>query len=135
MRRRPPRSTRTHTLFPYTTLFRSARRWSRVRRSVRPYPQQNQGEASMIQPLNKAVIVLGFGSSQRDDGGLAPGGIGDGAAVRRAEQEGLTAGLKGAIVVTTGSHEPVETLFGDIAEGKAERVCIDIRGVSGEGEG
>src|SRR3546814_15704604 len=26
MRRRPPRSTRTDTLFPYTTLFRSARR-------------------------------------------------------------------------------------------------------------
>src|SRR3546814_1344605 len=28
MRRRPPRSTRTDTLFPYTTLFRSARRTS-----------------------------------------------------------------------------------------------------------
>src|SRR3546814_11831824 len=26
MSRRPPRSTRTYTLFPYTTLFRSARR-------------------------------------------------------------------------------------------------------------
>src|SRR3546814_3822149 len=31
MRRRPPRSTRTDTLFPYTTLFRSARRVPRVR--------------------------------------------------------------------------------------------------------
>src|SRR3546814_8656378 len=36
MRRRPPRSTRTDTLFPYTTLFRSARaeirqfRWRRL---------------------------------------------------------------------------------------------------------
>src|SRR3546814_7748484 len=27
MIRRPPRSTRTDTLFPYTTLFRSGRRW------------------------------------------------------------------------------------------------------------
>src|SRR3546814_5533516 len=27
MIRRPPRSTRTDTLFPYTTLFRSRRRW------------------------------------------------------------------------------------------------------------
>src|SRR3546814_6958866 len=27
MIRRPPRSTRTDTLFPYTTLFRSVRRW------------------------------------------------------------------------------------------------------------
>src|SRR3546814_10831365 len=30
MRRRPPRSTRTDTLFPYTTLFRSHARFQRV---------------------------------------------------------------------------------------------------------
>src|SRR3546814_17436630 len=32
MRRRPPRSTRTHTLFPYTTLFRSSdfTLWERI---------------------------------------------------------------------------------------------------------
>src|SRR3546814_4068549 len=34
MRRRPPRSTRTDTLFPYTTLFRS-RHGDRFRRSAR----------------------------------------------------------------------------------------------------
>src|SRR3546814_17218801 len=112
MRRRPPRSTRTHTLFPYTTLFRSARRWSRVRRSVRPYPQQNQGGASMIKPLNKAVIVLGFGSSQRVDGGLAPGGIGAGAAVRRAVRAALTAGLEERIFLTPDRLRPVESQFG-----------------------
>src|SRR3546814_2926975 len=33
MRRRPPRATRTDTLFPYTTLFRSAR-WIGERRGV-----------------------------------------------------------------------------------------------------
>src|SRR3546814_3613583 len=33
MRRRPPRSTRTDTLFPYTTLFRSDRRVAYVRGS------------------------------------------------------------------------------------------------------
>src|SRR3546814_1329058 len=34
MNRRPPRSTRTDTLFPYTTLFRSGgqRRWGELRR-------------------------------------------------------------------------------------------------------
>src|SRR3546814_19252014 len=122
MRRRPPRSTRTHTLFPYTTLFRSARRWSRVRRSVRPYPQKNQGEASMIKPLNKAVIVLGFGSSQRVDGGLAPGGIGDGAAVRRAVKEALTAGRKELIFFTPDSLTPVQFTFCQIRRGKAEGV-------------
>src|SRR3546814_2173003 len=39
MIRRPPRSTRTDTLFPYTTLFRSAHRRTgdnRRKRSVRP---------------------------------------------------------------------------------------------------
>src|SRR3546814_20624139 len=38
MIRRPPRSTRTDTLFPYTTLFRSARGsrpWSREGRDIR----------------------------------------------------------------------------------------------------
>src|SRR3546814_11098352 len=35
MIRRPPRSTRTDTLFPYTTLFRSPRsRWCRVGRCI-----------------------------------------------------------------------------------------------------
>src|SRR3546814_17993622 len=38
MIRRPPRSTRTDTLFPYTTLFRSARD-DRRRRPRRPQPQ------------------------------------------------------------------------------------------------
>src|SRR3546814_21168944 len=38
MRRRPPRSTRTDTLFPYTTLFRSPRpRNSRLLRLRRPW--------------------------------------------------------------------------------------------------
>src|SRR3546814_14068509 len=32
MRRRPPRSTRTDTLFPYTTLFRSLWAWTRYTR-------------------------------------------------------------------------------------------------------
>src|SRR3546814_20200825 len=78
----------------------------------------------MIKPLNKAVIVLGFGSSQRVDGSLAPGGIGDGAAVRRAVKEALTAGLKELIFVTPDSLTPVESQFGEIGRGKAERVVI-----------
>src|SRR3546814_2597080 len=35
MIRRPPRSTRTYTLFPYTTLFRSHRRADRAHRRAR----------------------------------------------------------------------------------------------------
>src|SRR3546814_10177033 len=36
MIRRPPRSTRTDTLFPYTTLFRSARRCARASQGAPP---------------------------------------------------------------------------------------------------
>src|SRR3546814_5677014 len=39
MIRRPPRSTRTDTRFPYTTLFRSARRDPRLARGARPSPR------------------------------------------------------------------------------------------------
>src|SRR3546814_6381027 len=39
MIRPPPRSTRTDTLFPYTTLFRSRPSGSRARRSSRGYPE------------------------------------------------------------------------------------------------
>src|SRR3546814_18091619 len=78
----------------------------------------------MITPLNKAVIVLGFGSSQRVDGGLAPGGIGHGAAVRRAVKAALTAGLKELIFVTPASLPPVASQFGAIGRGTAARVVI-----------
>src|SRR3546814_6271319 len=36
MVRRPPRSTRTDTLFPYTTLFRSVSRRDKIRKLIRP---------------------------------------------------------------------------------------------------
>src|SRR3546814_5203615 len=43
MIRRPPRSTRTDTLFPYTTLFRSTRqRWTKPRPSQLPSPRPNR---------------------------------------------------------------------------------------------
>src|SRR3546814_2799859 len=48
MIRRPPRSTRTDTLFPYTTLFRSARRddqRDRPRRPRRGHERYSQGRA------------------------------------------------------------------------------------------
>lgn len=78
----------------------------------------------MTKPLHKAVIVLGFAPSDRSDGGLAPLGAGDSAAVRRAVKEALAAGLKELIFVTPDSLTPVEAQFGDIGSGKAERVVI-----------
>src|SRR3546814_3078236 len=46
MRRRPPRSTRTDTLFPYTTLFRSAA--SRCTRTVRRRSPLHRGSAARM---------------------------------------------------------------------------------------
>src|SRR3546814_4012800 len=44
MIRRPPRSTRTDTLFPYTTLFRSSRRYERGRWSSRGCRRHDHGD-------------------------------------------------------------------------------------------
>src|SRR3546814_3415385 len=46
MIRRPPRSTRTDTLFPYTTLFRSAEIRS-LRREVRPQAGRSEAAAQL----------------------------------------------------------------------------------------
>src|SRR3546814_1383597 len=66
MLRRPPRSTRTDTLFPYTTLFRSFRRRYRGPRSGRratvllsqQYLQDPLSTASLRRPPHCAVRVL-----------------------------------------------------------------------------
>src|SRR3546814_3536159 len=49
--RRPPRSTRTDTLFPYTTLFRSPERELRWRGSRSPSSQRAEGEGHIEQQL------------------------------------------------------------------------------------
>src|SRR3546814_15789985 len=62
MIRRPPRSTRTYTLFPYTTLFRSW--WSGRRR-------RHLGVGVAVQPVQQAERVAVFGeeaAAQRQHG-------------------------------------------------------------------
>src|SRR3546814_3332531 len=53
MYRRPPRSTRTDTLFPYTTLFRSplASLWTPAQMTVR---------SDLRKPLSSPVVVIDF---------------------------------------------------------------------------
>src|SRR3546814_9496815 len=67
MSRRPPRSTRTHTLFPYTTLFRSVR--PKVQVSQPMYasaPRRNLGHAVVDETpgiaLDQNVTHAKFGS-------------------------------------------------------------------------
>src|SRR3546814_5154104 len=55
MIRRPPRSTRTDTLFPYTTLFRSQR--GHIRRRARPKALFNFFEGyTVVQALHQSSI-------------------------------------------------------------------------------
>src|SRR3546814_1915616 len=69
MIRRPPRSTRTDTLFPYTTLFRSAVRRAvppcdrgRPRRARRFRHRQRRLQARLDEPARAAVAYRGFQS-------------------------------------------------------------------------
>src|SRR3546814_14319065 len=77
MIRRPPRSTRTDTLFPYTTLFRSPQ-WASARRrdgetahEVQPASQGGHDarrrrlvDERLPQYLHKQVQILWFGSDE-----------------------------------------------------------------------
>src|SRR3546814_16332903 len=65
MIRRPPRSTRTDTLFPYTTLFRSTmradalRNQTRILDAAREQITEHGAEASMDQIARAAGVAVG----------------------------------------------------------------------------
>src|SRR3546814_13991361 len=70
MIRRPPRSTRTATLFPYTTLFRfAARRLPRAARDTAaaatriPRPPRADGGGDRLQPRHLAATVVAPGDA------------------------------------------------------------------------
>src|SRR3546814_5422831 len=63
MIRRPPRSTRTDTLFPYTTLFRSAQFHRRRARR----PGDEGGGAVLLRALRQAVRHQGLGRAYRSE--------------------------------------------------------------------
>src|SRR3546814_1977067 len=68
MIRRPPRSTRTDTLFPYTTLFRSSARrrrtyarygtTPRLRRRTRARSEEHTSELQSLMRISYAVFCL-----------------------------------------------------------------------------
>src|SRR3546814_19731116 len=72
MIRRPPRSTRTDTLFPDTTLFRSA--WQLIVRADDPAPQTPAGRAMHVGPADRGLAV------RAADGDVAARGPGAGVA-------------------------------------------------------
>src|SRR3546814_14391866 len=76
MIRRPPRSTRTDTLFPYTTLFRSLRDPDQVRGQVVLGPGPALGD--QVDEVVPRLLAGGLGGPQLRDrrGGLDAGGTG-----------------------------------------------------------
>src|SRR3546814_18718840 len=64
MLRRPPRSTRTDTLFPYTTLFRSPESGVARRRVAGRRAAETQAQSTLLeeapQPLGEFVRILRF---------------------------------------------------------------------------
>src|SRR3546814_3296481 len=62
MIRRPPRSTRTDTLFPYTTLFRSSATPSALRIIVIGAIGISSGSAVYMQPTTPQLAVIGVPS-------------------------------------------------------------------------
>src|SRR3546814_15192514 len=76
MIRRPPRSTRTDTLFPYTTLFRSLaisiRTWPRLRMQRSPKSKKSYLPASLtpITSIHTAFLSTGSYDPESVRGGL-----------------------------------------------------------------
>src|SRR3546814_3368226 len=62
MTRRPPRSTRTDTLFPYTTLFRSERLLDLAGQHFEPLTD----DRDQLRARNPRSLALVFGGDRRD---------------------------------------------------------------------
>src|SRR3546814_9977015 len=71
MLRRPPRSTRTDTLFPYTTLFRSLNSSKKKKRLTRKNgrPRAKDGHLRQRRPTNQAKSQMAAQSAARRTAG------------------------------------------------------------------
>src|SRR3546814_4063455 len=115
MIRRPPRSTRTDTLFPYTTLFRSVDRLAEPRRHARGHHLDHR--AGRGARLAHAVEIAFPGRGRLRIG--APEGIPlDGVPVPVAALDAVRAHLhEGAAAADRRWADVVESLAGDATGG------------------
>src|SRR3546814_14907184 len=129
MLRRPPRSTRTDTLFPYTTLFRSCyteERWlCRVAAVI---------DTSLVdgQPkVNRIVVAVDHGFSVNPDSVIAQ--------IQGAALFALTAALKGEITIKDGRveqpnfHDYPALMLAEVPPVDVSLItCVQIQGGAGE---
>src|SRR3546814_12349741 len=73
MIRRPPRSTRTDTLFPYTTLFRSVEELRRPHRAEGVAGKIAPGAVRPVDVLQTAAPVVGRADAEQPLQAVAPG--------------------------------------------------------------
>src|SRR3546814_2664548 len=74
MIRRPPRSTRTDTLFPYTTLFRSHQISGNLVQPLKGMPDFGKADAAVVVGVDDPVERFDFhGDSSDTSAGLEPG--------------------------------------------------------------
>src|SRR3546814_3032918 len=104
MIRRPPRSTRTDTLFPYTTLFRSVR--AQLRRTC-------GGDADAGARRAAALVERGDRRRRGEGGGAGRGAGGDGRLCpphhRRAARRRVPATERGVTAMTTDARSEEHT--------------------------
>src|SRR3546814_7359858 len=93
MIRRPPRSTRTDTLFPYTTLFRSLDPEAEVGRHLAASCQQSRAQVDAVAQHRK----------QQDRAALPLAAVSKELSLQRGGQQGKAAGEPG---LATGQAEP-----------------------------
>src|SRR3546814_13530507 len=76
MVRRPPRSTRTDTLFPYTTLFRSGADLNWMRAMASASEAENRADSLKLAALMHTLNFLGKPTIARVHGAAYGGGVG-----------------------------------------------------------
>src|SRR3546814_12604774 len=105
MIRRPPRSTRTDTLFPYTTLFRSA-------------VEQRVGEAlvdgfgGVLDPVDE---IVGRAGDDEGFGGVVEDGVAIGAGLAHQQRAQRTGVIGGVAAANIGNRARRQTGVGGLA--------------------
>src|SRR3546814_11782853 len=111
MVRRPPRSTRTDTLFPYTTLFRSDEPAADVALLVLVLAAATAGHRTGVEHHRGAAVVLEAG-----DGVLQPGPVG----LAGGDAAGFLAAVEGVVLEALR----VERLVPRSEERRVGKACV-----------
>src|SRR3546814_10841704 len=119
MLRRPPRSTRTDTLFPYTTLFRSRTRLHLVPRDLGPGP----GPAPLGDEVVDASPPLGIAGVPVLDGGVLDRGVVAGHELDHSGVQLVLVALGGRAALQVA---PVRALLRD-DEGRSEEHTSELQ--------